>query len=125
MSLVLLSCDHSIQMRSGCVTGKRRTDWRTMLLAAAGGAAIALPLGIYAGRQSPTVQKAADEQRADPSSGRSTRDVYAPGFRNDPYVIEQQLRVVRTLEQACRETRRHCKEAAQARLRLEETAAGR
>ena len=91
--------------------------------AAAVGAAIALPAGIFAGRYGARSSETASHDGAAPVSGRRTRDIYAPDFRSDPYVIEQQRRVAEALEQSCRSSKLHCKEAEQARLRVEEAAA--
>jgi hypothetical protein len=107
------------------VSSKSRTDWRILGCAAAAGVAVALPAGIVVGRYGLDSEPSASERDAAIVAGKRTRDVYSPSFRNDPYVIEQQRRIVESLEQACRETRQNCKEAEEARRSVEEAAAGR
>ena len=51
---------------------------------------------------------------------RGVRDVYSPSVLDDPYVIEQQLRVVEALELSCRQLGERCQEAQRARERVEE-----
>jgi hypothetical protein len=87
------------------------------------GAAIAFPAGMMLGRGG-----AAPEPAAEPGTGvasraapkRAVRDFYSPGILDDPYVIEQQLRVVEALELGCRQYRERCAEARKARDRVEE-----
>lgn len=86
---------------------------------------IALPAGIVAGRYLSGSGEPNNTNAAASDTGRRTRDMYAPGFRNDPYVIDQQRRVVEALEQSCRQSNVHCKEAEQVRRRVEEAAAGK
>jgi hypothetical protein len=107
------------------VTRQRETDWRLLGCAAAIGAAIALPAGIVAGRYGFRSSETTNPNGPASVSGRRGRDIFAPDFRNDPNVIEQQRRVVEALEQSCRHSKLHCKEAEQARLRVEEAAAGK
>jgi hypothetical protein len=107
------------------VSSKSRTDWRILGCAAAAGVAVALPAGIVLGRYGLSGEPPASERNAATVEGKRTRDVYSPSFRDDPYVIEQQRRIVESLEQACRETRQNCREAEQARRSVEEAAAGR
>jgi len=85
---------------------------------------IALPAGIVAGRYLSVSDEPNRANAAAYDTGRRTRDMYAPGFRNDPYVIDQQRRVVEALEQDCRRSNQHC-EAEQARRRVEEAVAGK
>ena len=83
------------------MSSKSRTDWRILGCAAAAGVAVALPAGIVLGRYGLSDKPLAQERNASPvAGGKRTRDVYSPSFRNDPYVIEQQRRIVETLEQA-------------------------
>ncbi|HEX8443145.1 MAG TPA: hypothetical protein VF631_05815 [Allosphingosinicella sp.] len=49
-----------------------------------------------------------------------SRDMYSPAVLNDPYVVDQQVKVVEALERSCRELREHCEEARAARQRIEE-----
>jgi hypothetical protein len=62
---------------------------------------------------------------ASPVRGPAGRDVYSPRVIGDPYVIEQQRKVLEALEVSCRRFKRHCAEAEQARLRIEEAEARR
>ena len=86
------------------------------------GAAIAFPAGIMLGRGG-----AAPEPAAEPGTGvssrtapnRAVRDFYSPSILDDPYVIEQQLRVVEALELSCRQSGERCAEARAARERWE------
>ena len=107
------------------MSSKSRTDWRVLGCAAAAGVAVALPAGIVLGRYGLSGEPSRSETSAATVAGERTRAVYSPSFRNDPYVIEQQRRIVESLEQACRETRQHCREAEEARRSVEEAAAGR
>lgn len=66
-------------------------------------------------RPGPERQKAVAGQRAPVS-----RDMYSPAVLNDPYVVDQQVKVVEALERSCRELREHCEEARAARQRIEE-----
>ena len=102
----------------------RSNDWRILGCAVALAVAIALPAGIFIGRYG---SHESDDGAADRvgSAGARARDPYSPNFRSDPYVIEQQRRVVEALEKSCEETKQHCTEAIEARRRVEETAAGR
>ena len=43
-----------------------------------------------------------------------TRNVYSPNVATDPYVIEEQRRVVQALRLSCEQFKTHCKEAEQA-----------
>jgi hypothetical protein len=104
---------------------KSRTDWRILGCAAAAGVAVALPAGIVLGRYRLSSEPSASERNSATVAVKRTRDVYSPSFRSDPYVIEQQRRIVESLEQACRETRHNCKEAEEARRSVEQAAAGR
>ena len=109
------------------MTGSGRRDWRAIGCAALLGAAIAFPVGLIVGDEE-TPRGTARESRLPGSSGGVTptaRNPYSPRVAGDPYVIEQQRRVVRALEASCRQLTRHCAEAEQARRRIEEAEAGR
>jgi hypothetical protein len=99
-----------------------RNDGFRLGCAALIGASIAFPLGLALGGG----EKAADRSpavgtpdQAD-GAGAGARNAYSPRIVSDPYVIEQQRRVLRSLELSCRELGRHCAEAGQARLRIDE-----
>ena len=107
------------------MSSKSRTDWRILGCAAAVGVAVALPAGIVLGRYGLSGEHSAPEVKSGTVAGKRMRDPYSPSFRSDPYVIEQQRRIVESLERACRETRQNCKEAEAVRRSVEEAAAGR
>lgn len=91
------------------------------------GASIAFPLGLFVGGSEPSREHAASPSRPGPSRGRTptARNVYSPRVTSDPYVIEQQRKVLRALEVSCRQLKQHCAEAEQARRRIEEAEARR
>ena len=114
-------------------TGKR--DWRGVAFGAAIGASAAALVAILvspgtpppsgpAGREAAAAAQPSAASAA-PRQARSARAIFSPRVLDDPYVIEQQKRVVETLEDACRRTREYCAEAEQARRRVEEAEAGR
>ena len=100
-------------------------DKRSLGCAALIGAVIAFPAGMMAGggtgRQQAEERLAGEARPA--KSKQAVRDVYSPSIRDDPYVIEQQLRVVEALELSCRRYRERCTEAQKARERIEENKA--
>jgi hypothetical protein len=90
------------------------------------GAIIAFPAGMMLGgswaRPEQAAERAAGEvPRARPHTG--VRDFYSPSVLDDPYVIEQQLRVVEALELSCRQYGERCAEAQKARQRVKENGA--
>jgi hypothetical protein len=89
------------------------------------GVVVALPAGIVLGRYGLTGEHSAPDRKPGTVAPKRMRDAYSPSFRSDPYVIQQQRKIVESLEQACRETRQHCKEAEAARRSVEAAAAGR
>ncbi|HEX8262864.1 MAG TPA: hypothetical protein VF547_08320 [Allosphingosinicella sp.] len=110
------------------MTGRAGRDWRAIGCAAALAASIAFPLGLLiGGGGAPSVEPARPASRARPPATRTPahRDVYSPRVASDPYVIEQQRRVLRALEASCRQSGRHCAEAEQAGRRIEEAEARR
>ena len=98
-------------------------DKRLLGCAALLGAAIAFPAGMMLGRggaaPEPAAEPGAGEARR-PAPKRAVRDFYSPRILDDPYVIEQQIRVVEALELSCRQYGERCAEARQARERVEE-----
>ncbi len=87
------------------------------------GAAIAFPAGMMLGGSGAGLEQAAergagDAPRAKPK--RAVRDFYSPSVLGDPYVIEQQLRVVQALELSCRQFGERCAEAEKSRKRVGE-----
>lgn len=101
--------------------GKR--DRRTAGCAALLAAAIAFPAGLLVGRGGGTEdRKVAGPGRAAPAGAAdlTSRNLYSPRVASDPYVIAEQREVLRALEVACSQLKRHCAEAEQARLRIEE-----
>lgn len=105
--------------------GKR--DWRTLGCAALLGASIAFPVGLMVGGRGGSGPQAEGPARPAPSGGetRTGRNPYSPRIASDPYVIEQQRKVLRALEAGCRQLKQNCAEAEQARLRIEEAEAKR
>ena len=99
-----------------------RRSWKAIGCAALIGAAIAFPLGMIAGGDGPSPHHAdgAGPPRSPRGQAPPARNVYSPRVASDPFVIEQQTKVVEALELSCRRYKLHCMEAAQARLRIEE-----
>jgi hypothetical protein len=65
------------------------------------------------------------EGRSAPADARvpdkaQVRNFYSPDLATDPYVIEQQRKVVEALELACRLEGKRCREAGQARRHIGE-----
>ena len=90
--------------------------------AAAIGAAGAFPAGLMlAGRDAPPARDgSAARPNAPVPKKAEARDFYSPKVVSDPYVLDQQRRVVEALELECRHYGKHCAEARQARRRVEE-----
>jgi hypothetical protein len=111
----------------GSETKSKSTDWRVIGCAALVGASVAFPLGLVVGAGDPPQAAVKGESRQNPPSGqvRAGRDPYSPKVTSDPYVIEQQRRVLQALEVSCRGFKTHCAEARQARLRIEEAEGSR
>ena len=108
------------------MTKGRSRDWWGIGCAAVVGASLAFPAGlIIGGKGDLRSDQTNGARRHAPSSaqGPAARDVYSPRVIGDPYVIEQQRRVLKALEASCRGYNRHCVEAEQARLRIEEAEA--
>lgn len=109
------------------MTRKVARDWRGLGCSVVLGAAIAFPVGIIIGNGQP--EKAGTEiTRPDAARGNRAppaRNPYSPNVGSDPYVIDQQRRVVEALETNCRHFHSHCTEAQQARLRLNEAEVGK
>lgn len=105
--------------------GKR--DWRGIGCAALLAASIAFPLGLFVGGGETPPRKSGESARAGPPSpeARTARNPFSPRVTSDPYVIEEQRRVLRALEAGCSQLKQHCAEAEQARRRIEEAEAGR
>jgi len=109
------------------VTTSKRPDWRAIGCAGLLGASIAFPLGLVVGADEPAHVAVKGGSGRNPSGGegRVGRNRYSPNVTGDPYVIEQQRRVLQALEASCRGFRTHCAEAEQARLRIEEAEGNR
>ena len=100
-------------------------DWRLAGCTALLAALIAFPLGMmFAGGQSPREGRAASDRDSPPTQSRRARDFYSPKILDDPYVLQQQLRVVEALERSCRYAGEHCQEARQARERVKQPRSG-
>jgi hypothetical protein len=104
-----------------------RRDWRAAGCAALVAASVAFPLGLVVGGGEPSPETARQASRPGPARVRApaARDVYSPRVVSDPYVIEQQRRVLHALEASCRQSKQYCAEAEQARRRIEEAEGGR
>lgn len=100
-------------------------DWRGLGCAVLLGASIAFPLGMLVGGNEPAGEISSQSAPPDRSQAPVARDVYSPRVIGDPYVIEQQRRVLEALELDCLRSRRHCAEAEQARRRIAEAEARR
>ncbi len=109
------------------MTRKSGRDWRAMGCAALLGASIAFPAGLFLGGGEAPRENARGPGRpaASPGGARTSRNLYSPRVAGDPYVIEQQRRVLQALEASCRQSGRHCAEAEQARQRIEEADSAR
>jgi hypothetical protein len=109
------------------VTTSKRPDWRVIGCAALVGASVAFPVGLMVGADEPPHAAVKGESGRIPASGRGQvgRNPYSPKVTSDPYVIEQQRRVLQALEASCRGFKTHCEEAGQARLRIEEAEGNR
>ena len=104
-----------------------KSDWRGIGCAAVLAASIAFPLGMLVGGNEPVREKAGNAGR--PGLSRRevppARNVYSPNIAGDPYVIDEQRKVLRALEGSCRQMKQYCAEAEQARRRIDEAEAGR
>lgn len=114
-------------MRGDRLTRSNRPGWRVIGCAALVGASVAFPLGLMVGADEPPHAAVKGASGQNPSSGRARagRNPYSPKVTSDPYVIEQQRRVLQALEASCRGFKTHCAEARQARLRIEEAEGNR
>jgi hypothetical protein len=106
------------------MAGLSGRDWRMIGCAAAIGAVVAFPAGLMlAGRDAPPPRDGSAAAPDAPAGKKAeARDFYSPKVRSDPYVLDQQRRVVEALELECRHYGRHCAEAGQARRRIKENA---
>lgn len=104
-----------------------RRDWWGLGCAALLGASIALPIGLAVGGGGTVGRDSVPPGRARPAPGepRTARNPFSPRVVGDPYVIDQQRRVLQSLELACRQSNTHCTEAEQARHRIEDAEAQR
>jgi hypothetical protein len=117
----------NLTRRGDRVTNSRRADWRVIGCTALVAASVAFPLGRLVGADDPPQAVVKGESRQNPASGQrqEARNPYSPKVVSDPYVIEQQRRVLQALEVSCRGFKTHCTEARQARLRIEEAEGSR
>ena len=81
----------------------------------------ALALGIIMAGGEPVRDTAAprSETYRQSSEAPTGRDIYSPNVSNDPYVIDQQRKVIEALELQCRHFGEQCDEARKARRWLE------
>jgi hypothetical protein len=93
------------------------------------GASIAFPAGLMVGGGGSGApdRGAPEAARSGPAGGdsRTARNPFSARILGDPYVIEEQRKVLRALESSCRQSKQLCAEAEQARRRIEEAEAGR
>lgn len=104
-------------------------DWRGIGCGALLAASIAFPLGLLVGGgggETAREEARAPRPAAPPGDiAPAARNPYSPRVAGDPYVVEQQRRVLQVLEASCRQSKLHCPEAEQARRRIEEAQARR
>jgi hypothetical protein len=102
-----------------------RRDWRIVGCAALLGASVAFPIGLLlGGRESPREDARPSTRPGRPSIEiQASRNPYSPRVAGDPYVVGRQRKVLRALEESCRQLKRYCAEAEQARLRIGEAEA--
>ena len=98
-----------------------KRDWKAIGCAALVGALIAFPAGVMVTRRGEGGEPP-QPSRNPPRGTATSRDFYSPNVVSDPYVLEQQRRVVEALERSCRDLGENCAEARQARQRVEEAA---
>ncbi|MFZ3483212.1 hypothetical protein [Sphingomonas sp. 3-13AW] len=84
------------------------------------GAAVAFPAGVMLAGREPVAERAAPT----PGSGGwgappGARNPYSPGLSKDPYILDQQRRMVEALEAQCRDRGVLCAQARQARDRFD------
>lgn len=89
----------------------RARDWRGLGCAALIGAAAAFPAGVMFASREPA-PSTASKRAAAPAE---RRDFYSPKVTTDPYVMDQQRKLVEALEMQCRQSGANCAEAKQAR----------
>jgi hypothetical protein len=85
------------------------------------GAAIALPAGMSLADREEVREGQAPAARSK-AAGATGREIYSPTIHSDPYVLDQQRKVVEALESQCRHQGERCAEAARARRWLNERA---
>jgi hypothetical protein len=104
------------------MTGGGKRDWRAVGCAALLGASIAFPAGLMVGVGGAPSRNAPEAKRSGSmgSGAQNARNPYSARIVDDPYVIEEQRKVLRALETSCRQLKQHCAEAEQARRRIEE-----
>lgn len=108
------------------MTRNVKRDWSALGCAALLGASIAFPAGLMVGLGGETPSRdVAESRRAGPTvrGARTARNPYSPNIAGDPYVIEEQRKVLAALESSCRQSKQLCAEAEQARRRIEEAEA--
>lgn len=99
-----------------------RKNWGALGCAAFVGAALAFPAGVVLGGRDAVPRKdrpQAHRDNASPVKARF-RNVYSPEIHNDPYVQDQQQKVVEALEARCRKAGERCALAKAARRWLSE-----
>jgi len=98
-----------------------RRNLTTLACAALVGAAIAFPAGVFfGGRDAMRQNDRPATQRDNAPVKADVRNVFSPQIYNDPYVQNEQRKVVEELEAQCRHAGEHCAEAKAARRWLNE-----
>jgi hypothetical protein len=105
------------------MTGNWKRDWRGIGCAAILAASIAFPMGLLVGRDEPARESVAGASRPVPARTEAppARNFYSPTIAGDPYVIDEQRKVLRALELSCLRLKQHCAEAGQARRLIEQS----
>ena len=97
----------------------RRRNWPGLGCAAIIGAVIAFPAGVIFARHQASPEKASPPNGIGIPPGTAVaRNPYFPSISRDPYVLDRQQMVVEALEAQCRDRKKLCSEAEQARRRL-------
>lgn len=96
-------------------------QWLSLGCAAALGAMIAFPAGMFLSGRHPVRSDEAGSRAAGAPFGREpeARNHYSPTVLTDPYVRRKHEEIVEMLETSCRQTRQGCAEARTARRYLE------
>jgi hypothetical protein len=96
-------------------------NWRGLGWGVLIGAAVAFPAGMMLSGRAAVREKAAPTAPADRRAPQAdARNLYSPIISRDPYVLDQQEKVIEALERKCRHSGERCAEAKAARRWLSE-----